>query len=110
MSTDTAPTATWFYLRQNNSGGYYHIDESRGIGYIVAIEAESEQEMEQKAEKIGLLDLDFCECCGPRFATWWNNSGACARPGYIVFHHHRSGEIRREVAVEETYFGDWVEE
>jgi len=109
MSTDTAPTATWFYLRQNSSGGFYHVDEEKGIGYVVAIEAASDQEMEEKAEKIGLLDLDYCECCGPRFATWWSN-GACLRPGEIMFHHHRSGEIRREVAVEEIYLGDWGKE
>ena len=108
MSTDTAPTATWFYLRQNNSGGYFHVDEEKGIGYIVAIEASSQEEMEQKAEKIGLLDLDFCECCGPRFETWWSNNGACLDPGEIMFHHHRSGEVRREVATEKVYLGDWA--
>lgn len=62
-----------FYLfDQNNSGGHMVIEEDRGIGSAVVIEAENEKAAEDRAETVGVYfdgvsaDRD-CPCCGDRW-------------------------------------------
>lgn len=65
----------FYTFRQNNSGGSFDIDESRGIGEWVIIEAQSYDEAIIIAESIGIYfdgvecGLD-CECCGDRWSRW----------------------------------------
>lgn len=65
-------TNMFYEFCQNNSGGYHDLDQSRGIGPIVFIEANSYQEANDKAEEIGIYfngceeGLD-CDCCGDRW-------------------------------------------
>lgn len=70
----------FYTFSQNNSGGRFVIDESRGITYFVIIEANSSEEANKKAEDIGLYfngcakEMD-CDCCGDRWSHAWDNEG-----------------------------------
>lgn len=65
---------TFFYCyRQNNSGGCFDLDDNRGIGETVWIEATSPEHANQRAEFIGIYfdgvnKGEDCDCCGDR---WW---------------------------------------
>jgi hypothetical protein len=62
----------FYHFRQNNSGGVFNIDDTRGIGVDVWIQAPSVEAAEQKAKSIGVYfdgcnsGLD-CNCCGDRW-------------------------------------------
>ena len=62
-----------FYVyRQNNSGGIFDVDESKGVGHKVFIEANSESEARNKALSIGIYfdgvdSGEDCDCCGDRW-------------------------------------------
>ena len=51
---------------QNNSGGYCVQDEV--IADLVIIEAIDFEQANKIADKKGLFDYDYCECCGARFS------------------------------------------
>lgn len=63
----------WYKYRQNNPGGRYEIDDSRGISLSVYVEARDEHHADVRATGIGLY-LDGCEdgydcsCCGDRWS------------------------------------------
>lgn len=63
-----------FYLYdQNNSGGFFIIDEPAGIGPKVWVEANTAHEANDRAKTIGIYfngcdSGEDCECCGDR---WW---------------------------------------
>jgi hypothetical protein len=64
---------TRFYnFRQNNSGGYWVDEHSKGIGRNVIIEALSEDDAISRAENIGLyFDGRYdCPCCGNRWSSY----------------------------------------
>lgn len=60
----------WYKYSQNNSGGYFEIDEN--LDRCVFIEETSIENANKKAENIGIYfdgvqkDLD-CKCCGDRW-------------------------------------------
>jgi len=53
---------------QNNSGGYCVQDEV--IADLVIIEANDRKQANKIADKKGLFDYDYCDCCGPRFSAY----------------------------------------
>ena len=62
----------WYEFDQNNSGGSFVIEPSRGIGPRVWIEASSSEEANDRGEAIGMywsgcLDGRDCPCCGDRW-------------------------------------------
>ena len=57
----------FFTFRQNNSGGAFEVDEGRGIGLIVVIEAESDEAANERASALGMSFYGGCECCGPQW-------------------------------------------
>lgn len=63
---------------QNNSGGSFAINDDKGIGKYVIIEAESYIEANRRAEEIGLyFDGDGdCPCCGDRWSEQYDESDA----------------------------------
>lgn len=65
----------FFAFSQNNSGGSYDINASRGIGKVVVIEAENASDANEKAEEIGLyFDGRYdCDCCGNRWSQQWDD-------------------------------------
>lgn len=72
--------------RQNNSGGSFVEDKERGLGYIVAIEADNAKEANDKAEEIGIYfnGCDYgrdCDCCGDRWFSC-DDDDAESSPNY----------------------------
>lgn len=55
----------WWYFGQNNSGGYFDVDED--VSEYVYIQAASAKEAEKKMEEITLTHSGSCECCGDRW-------------------------------------------
>lgn len=69
----------FYTYNQNNSGGSFEFDPERGISTVVIVEADSETEADEQAEKIGLYfdGAGDCECCGDR---WYNAYGGNELP------------------------------
>jgi len=70
----------FFEFSQNNSGGRFEIDEAKGIGSSVYIEARTANEANEKAERIGIYfdgvdEGRDCECCGDRWFRASEHSG-----------------------------------
>ena len=59
----------WWTIRQNNSGGYWIIDDD--VAMYVMIQAPNAEEAERIFDKITVHALEYCECCGER---WWFDS------------------------------------
>jgi hypothetical protein len=55
----------YFAYDQNNSGGNCVHDDV--VAQLVIIEAENRKQANKIADKKGLFDYDYCDCCGPRF-------------------------------------------
>jgi hypothetical protein len=115
MPQHTITTKFW-HFRQNNSGGLFDIDDSRGIGVDVWIEAASLEDAERRAEQIGLYfngvqDGRDCDCCGDRWYAPWGDAGveapiinfddqhqfSCHNTVYV---HHMDGVIERVMKTE----------
>lgn len=66
--------AFWTY-HQNNSGGGFDYDPERGISCNVIVEAGSESEADERAERIGLYfdGAGDCQCCGNRWSGAWGS-------------------------------------
>lgn len=65
----------FYCFDQNNSGGWFQVDED--VAHYVFIEAESASEANDRAESIGIYfngcaDDRDCDCCGDR---WYAVSG-----------------------------------
>ena len=74
----------FFTFNQNNSGGRFIVDEKRGIGTGVIIEADDYEEANERAELIGLyFDDDYytdCRCCGTRWSRMYEFDRGYAVP------------------------------
>lgn len=61
----------FYEFSQNNSGGVFDVDTERGISHFVIVEADSIEEANEKAERIGLYfdssRANDCSCCGSRW-------------------------------------------
>lgn len=66
MTTINVPLK-WFHYRQNNSGGYFIINNT--VAEDVYIQAPSAAEAEERAEAIFAEYSEYCECCGRRWST-----------------------------------------
>lgn len=95
-----------FYLfNQNNSGGYTVVDDVAGIGDYVFIWATSADGANKKAEEVGMFSLSYCQCCGERFYSAWEDdepikngdSGRffSVREDINIFFHLPSGQIKK---------------
>lgn len=63
----------WWYFDQNNSGGYFILNEDVLEG--VFIQARNSEEAEEKAEVIFEDYSEYCPCCGPRWSTYCTRDG-----------------------------------
>jgi hypothetical protein len=76
-----AQQAKFFEYSQNNSGGSFDIDDAKGIGPRVWIEARDAQEADSLAGRLGIY-FDGCEsgldcsCCGDRWSSAWGEGSA----------------------------------
>jgi biotin carboxylase len=55
----------WFHYDQNNSGGYFIVNDV--VAEDVYIQAPSAAEAEERAEEIFEPYSQFCDCCGRRW-------------------------------------------
>ena len=55
----------FYTINQNNSGGYYIVNEE--VAEFVSVEANSPEEAEDKLNRIVEDYSEFCECCGERW-------------------------------------------
>ena len=63
----------WYLFDQNNSGGYFEVNDK--VCHRLFIEAESFDEAVEKAEELGCYwhgveDGIDCPCCGDRWNKW----------------------------------------
>lgn len=70
----------FYNFRQNNTGGAFALDEDRGISVNVIVEADSTEEANERAQRIGVYfngcdDGSDCPCCGDRWYEAWGNEG-----------------------------------
>lgn len=75
----------FFSYSQNNSGGKFIINDKRGIGPEVWVEAENADDANQRAEDIGIYfngcdDDRDCPCCGDRWSACWGDDDGEASP------------------------------
>lgn len=65
----------FYEYNQNNSGGSFTLDETRGITHYVIVEAYDSDHADRLAEDIGLyFDGDGdCPCCGDRWSSSWGD-------------------------------------
>lgn len=75
----------WAY-NQNNSGGEYHIDESKGLVENVYIESYNTVSANEYAESIGIYfdGSGDCRCCGNR----WYKPSEPVEDGYMDMAHN----------------------
>lgn len=62
----------WYLYEQNNSGGYFIINDD--VAHGIFIQASSNKEANEKASRIVDDYLEFCDCCGDR---WWIDAEDC---------------------------------
>ena len=100
--------AKFYEFRQNNSGGSFDIDDKRGIGPCLWIEALSNDDALNRAESLGLYfngvenGID-CPCCGDRWSTWCGDGFNAEKwdEKYdfnwhdTVYVHHMDGKIEK---------------
>lgn len=71
----------FFEFSQNNSGGLFDIDDERGIGPKVWIEAVDTEHANSRAVGLGIYfdgveDGSDCECCGDRWHPAYGDGSA----------------------------------
>ena len=69
----------FYTFSQNNSGGRFHNDRTRGIGSYVIVEADDFEHAIERALEIGLYfdgvdSGDDCECCGDRWCPQYEGT------------------------------------
>ena len=62
----------YVYL-QNNSGGYYEIDNDKGVDECIVIESDCQEKADDIFWSLVEDYSDYCECCGVR----WNGLFEC---------------------------------
>jgi hypothetical protein len=72
----------FFHYSQNNSGGGFSFDKRAGISVSVIVEADSSEDANRRAERIGLYfdGAGDCACCGNRWYAQWSGDEGTASP------------------------------
>lgn len=72
----------FFTYSQNNSGGKFHLDKTRGLASKVIVEAVDCHDANARAEKIGLYfgGGGDCPCCGDRWCDTYDDSNGTEEP------------------------------
>lgn len=70
----------WYQFRQNNSGGYWDINEK--VGIEVWVEAANAKGAERVTEELGLFEggSGNCPCCGDRWYFWLDDDDGEVAP------------------------------
>lgn len=86
----------WFTFSQNNSGGYFIVNNL--VDQYVIIQAPGASEAVKKADKIFEDYSDFCDCCGERWCTEFVNDSDGENIAMIYdkpVTHVRAGTFRK---------------
>jgi len=78
-------TTMFYYISQNNAGGYWITNDNVGIGAHIFIQAHTAEEAIATLEKIGedVIGLhDYCNCCGERWFLDAEDMEEYAKSGY----------------------------
>lgn len=68
----------FYTISQNNSGGYFDHEPTKGIGYALCVEAVSKADAEARLEAIvdSYAQGGDCPCCGDRWSIYiWKEDG-----------------------------------
>lgn len=68
----------FFTFSQNNSGGYFIINDD--VASYLIIEAQNAQEAIDKMLDITRDYSEYCSCCGERWCDWMDDSDGTAEP------------------------------
>lgn len=68
----------FYCYNQNNSGGWFQMDDE--VAHYVIVEADSADEANRRAQSVGIYfngcaDGRDCDCCGDRWHEAWNDEG-----------------------------------
>ncbi len=66
-------SAKFWTFEQNNSGGYFVVDDKNGVCECVVVEAQTPDEAWNRLKEIGDKVDGFwrsCNCCGERWSSW----------------------------------------
>lgn len=105
----TPKTLKWFEYDQNNSGGSFVINDERGLGPRVYIQAHSHIEANAIAETKGIYfdGEGDCECCGNRWHEVYGDGEENLMLDYYdfswytkVFLHHYGDKLETLTAKE----------
>jgi hypothetical protein len=82
----------FFHFSQNNSGGFFHVDEVVDEGGCV-FEASSPKEANKRAKKAGVFSRSFCEGCGVRFSEAFDSDTGFESAEAAVDSHWSSSPV-----------------
>ncbi|MNB81421.1 hypothetical protein D3C75_282030 [compost metagenome] len=68
----------YFHFRQNNSGGYFIVNDDVAINLIV--EAMNANDAEQRMYDITADYSQYCSCCGERWSSWIDDEDGTTEP------------------------------
>lgn len=57
-------------FRQNNSGGYFIVNEEKGIGHYIIVEGIDSEDIKRRFEEITEDFSEYCSCCGERWCSY----------------------------------------
>jgi hypothetical protein len=66
----------FYTFSQNNSGGYFVVDDKAGVAEYLIVEANNAKDANEIFSEIGEKVSgfwDFCECCGCRWDSAWED-------------------------------------
>ena len=95
----------FFTYNQNNSGGEFIFDKDRGITHFVIVEADSPQDADDRAEKIGLYFDGYgdCPCCGYRWYSQFSSEEGDEEPSIYGRHPRDFVEKKKVVWMDEGF-------
>jgi nucleoid-associated protein YgaU len=67
--TESPKTLKWFHYNQNNSGGYFILNDQ--VGSDVFVQAYSYEEANERIEDVLEANSEYCDCCGERWQYAW---------------------------------------
>ena len=100
----------FYTVHQNNSGGYFMLDEAAGIGHYIIIEANNIDECLSRLKHITREFTEYCECCGERWMDYFDEEDGMEVPmihyekvedyikgksGRIAYIHKLDGSIEK---------------
>lgn len=94
----------FYTFQQNNSGGYYEVDDF--VAEVVIIEADSVEEANDIAGGKGIFSYAYCSCCGDRFTPQYKgyasikdalDPASWMRSDRQVRIHFKDGSVSKEV-------------